>query len=275
LNPTNKVFGNLTAIGGIQSSGSLSQKQTAKYAKGKSSATGNYYQNNTKALKQGGISKVLKGMLSSNTSRVGSRTDSRAGTRLNNGTLDKIPAAGSLTSDSRAQGNDINLANQNQSTIQQMKKNYLTNQQMMIAGGAGPQGHIQNGRNQPQFKSQSRASNHSQLLVSKGAGAAQSQMINIHDISDGGRADLNHSQLAASDLHGGLSNLHSQSQLYQSQKYNVHHGDSYEVRKQSLQELRNKNLGGQTAQKFRNQPQQLSSDNKDAIRTPMGVDAQG
>jgi hypothetical protein len=107
----------LTAIGGIQSSGSLSQKQTAKYAKGKSSATGNYYQNNTKALKQGGISKVLKGMLSSNTSRVGSRTDSRAGTRLNNGTLDKIPAAGSLTSDSRAQGNDINLANQNQSTI--------------------------------------------------------------------------------------------------------------------------------------------------------------
>ena len=155
-----------------------------------------------------------------------------------------------------------------------MKKNYLTNQQMMIAGGAGPQGNIQNGRNQPQFKSQSRAANHSQLLVSKGAGAAQSQMINIHDISDGGRADLNHSQLAVSDLHGGLSNLHSQSQLYQSQKYNVHHGDSYEVRKQSLQELRNKNLGGQTAQKFRNQPQQLSSDNKDAMRTPMGVDAQ-
>ena len=111
--------------------------------------------------------------------------------------------------------------------------------------------------------------------MSKGAGAAQSQMINIHDISEGGRADLNNSQLAASDLRGGLSNLHSQSQLYQSQKYNVHHGDSYEVRKQSLQELRNKNLGGPTAQKFRNQPQQLSSDNKDAIRTPMGVDAQG
>jgi hypothetical protein len=34
-----------------------------------------------------------------------------------------------------------------------MKKNYLTNQQMMLAGGAGAQGNIQGGRNQPQFKS--------------------------------------------------------------------------------------------------------------------------
>ena len=79
-------------------------------------------------------------------------------------------------------------------------------------------------------------------------------MINIHDIHDASRAsDLTHSQIATSDFNSGLSNLniHSQSQLYQSQKYHVNQNESYEVRKQSLQEIRNHLQNPQ--QKFRNQ----------------------
>lgn len=70
------MFGNLSALSDIQKKHSLSNKQ-ANFQQ-------NVYTNNAGAGKPQNINKMIKNMISSNTSRHASRADSRSGARVIN-----------------------------------------------------------------------------------------------------------------------------------------------------------------------------------------------
>lgn len=91
------MYGNLAALSGLQKKSSHSNKQTYQPT---------YYQNqgSTSTGKQSQLNKVIKGMVSSNTSRVGSRDESRNGVH------------GAKTSDQR-----FIQANLNNIAVQDMK----------------------------------------------------------------------------------------------------------------------------------------------------------